>query len=104
MSLQLMAEDWPFGLVLYKLVPFIQKTSVGITVSFKNQQYFGMPLACTAVFYSLMTQKMLRRKENVLSDFTKQMRSGQDSVLLSACVFPLLVTTVPEQNLKTHYL
>lgn len=31
-SLQLMAEDWPFGLVLCKLVPFIQKTSVGITV------------------------------------------------------------------------
>lgn len=27
-----MAEDWPFGLVLCKLVPFIQKTSVGITV------------------------------------------------------------------------
>lgn len=29
---QLMAEDWPFGLVLCKLVPFIQKTSVGVTV------------------------------------------------------------------------
>lgn len=29
---QLMAEDWPFGVVLCKLVPFIQKTSVGITV------------------------------------------------------------------------
>lgn len=27
-----MAEDWPFGLVLCKLVPFIQKTSVGVTV------------------------------------------------------------------------
>ena len=27
-----MAEDWPFGLALCKLVPFIQKTSVGITV------------------------------------------------------------------------
>lgn len=31
-GLQLMAEDWPFGLVLCKLVPFIQKTSVGVTV------------------------------------------------------------------------
>lgn len=30
--LQLIAEDWPFGFVLCKLVPFIQKTSVGITV------------------------------------------------------------------------
>ncbi|KAG7227644.1 hypothetical protein INR49_029405 [Caranx melampygus] len=29
---RLMAEDWPFGLALCKLVPFIQKTSVGITV------------------------------------------------------------------------
>lgn len=29
---QLMAEDWPFGVVLCKLVPFLQKTSVGITV------------------------------------------------------------------------
>lgn len=27
-----MAEDWPFGVVLCKLVPFIQKTSVGVTV------------------------------------------------------------------------
>ncbi|XP_028992557.1 endothelin receptor type B [Betta splendens] len=29
---RLMAEDWPFGLVLCKLVPFIQKASVGVTV------------------------------------------------------------------------
>lgn len=29
---QLMAEDWPFGVELCKLVPFLQKTSVGITV------------------------------------------------------------------------
>uniref|UniRef100_A0A674MNM8 Endothelin receptor type B n=1 Tax=Takifugu rubripes TaxID=31033 RepID=A0A674MNM8_TAKRU len=29
---RLMAEDWPFGVVLCKLVPFLQKTSVGITV------------------------------------------------------------------------
>ncbi|XP_037832112.1 endothelin receptor type B isoform X2 [Kryptolebias marmoratus] len=31
-SYRLIAEDWPFGLVICKLVPFIQKTSVGITV------------------------------------------------------------------------
>lgn len=30
--LQIMAEDWPFGLALCKLVPFIQKSTVGITV------------------------------------------------------------------------
>ncbi|KAJ8255743.1 hypothetical protein COCON_G00196070 [Conger conger] len=29
---KLLAEDWPFGVGLCKLVPFIQKTSVGITV------------------------------------------------------------------------
>lgn len=29
---QLMAEDWPFGVELCKLVPFLQKMSVGITV------------------------------------------------------------------------
>ncbi|XP_068602565.1 LOW QUALITY PROTEIN: endothelin receptor type B [Brachionichthys hirsutus] len=29
--LSLIAEDWPFGVILCKLVPFIQKTSVGIT-------------------------------------------------------------------------
>ena len=27
-----MAEDWPLGAVVCKLVPFIQKTSVGVTV------------------------------------------------------------------------
>lgn len=30
--MQLMAEDWPFGVGLCKLVPFLQKMSVGITV------------------------------------------------------------------------
>ncbi|KAF4108693.1 endothelin receptor type B isoform X2 [Onychostoma macrolepis] len=29
---KLLAVDWPFGVLLCKLVPFIQKTSVGITV------------------------------------------------------------------------
>uniref|UniRef100_A0AAY4DP31 Endothelin receptor type B n=1 Tax=Denticeps clupeoides TaxID=299321 RepID=A0AAY4DP31_9TELE len=29
---KLLAEDWPFGVTFCKLVPFIQKTSVGITV------------------------------------------------------------------------
>ncbi|KAI3356272.1 hypothetical protein L3Q82_017520, partial [Scortum barcoo] len=177
---RLMAEDWPFGLVLCKLIPFIQKTSVGITVlslcalsvdryravvswnrikgirvsawtaieitliwvisillavpevvgfdmitmDYKdkhlricllhpmqttlimqwqlstmssaaptdygplvvfNQQfyksvkdwwlfgfYFCMPLAWTAVFYALMTRRMLRNTRNTLSDHTKQ--------------------------------
>ncbi|KAK7945077.1 hypothetical protein WMY93_000805 [Mugilogobius chulae] len=29
---KLLAEDWPFGVTLCKLVPFVQKASVGITV------------------------------------------------------------------------
>ncbi len=29
---QLLAEDWPFGVGLCKMVPFVQKASVGITV------------------------------------------------------------------------
>lgn len=32
LSLQLIAEDWPFGVYVCKLMPFIQKASVGITV------------------------------------------------------------------------
>lgn len=32
LSLQLLAEDWPFGVTLCKTVPFVQKASVGITV------------------------------------------------------------------------
>lgn len=31
-SMQLLAEDWPFGAEMCKMVPFIQKASVGITV------------------------------------------------------------------------
>lgn len=34
--------------------------------------YFCMPLAWTAVFYTLMTRKMLRNTESTLSDHTKQ--------------------------------
>lgn len=34
--------------------------------------YFCMPLAWTAVFYTLMTRKMLKNTENTLSDHTKQ--------------------------------
>lgn len=30
--LQLLAKDWPFGVYVCKLMPFIQKASVGITV------------------------------------------------------------------------
>ncbi|XP_049905634.1 endothelin receptor type B-like [Epinephelus moara] len=171
---RLMAEDWPFGLVLCKLVPFIQKTSVGITVlslcalsvdryravvswnrikgigvslwtaieitliwvisillavpevvgfdmitmDYKDKHlricllhpmqtssfmqfyksvkdwwlfgfYFCMPLAWTAVFYTLMTRKMLRNTENTLSDYTKQRREVAKTVFCLVIVFAL---------------
>ncbi|KAM9851234.1 endothelin receptor type B [Aulostomus maculatus] len=171
---RLMAEDWPFGLVLCKLVPFIQKTSVGITVlslcalsvdryraivswkrikgigvsmwtaieitliwvisiilavpeavafdmisvDFKDKHlricllhpmqttrfmqfyksvkdwwlfgfYFCMPLAWTAVFYTLMARKMLRNAENTLSSHTKQRREVAKTVFCLVIVFAI---------------
>ncbi|XP_034430782.1 endothelin receptor type B-like [Hippoglossus hippoglossus] len=171
---RLMAEDWPFGLVLCKLVPFIQKTSVGITVlslcalsvdryravvswnrikgigvsvwtaieitliwvvsillaapelvgfdmitmNYRDKHlricllqpmqttrfmqfyksvkdwwlfgfYFCMPLVWTAVFYALMTRKMLRKTQNVLSDHTKQRLEVAKTVFCLVVVFAL---------------
>ncbi|CAJ1079475.1 endothelin receptor type B [Xyrichtys novacula] len=181
---RLMAEDWPFGLLLCKLVPFIQKTSVGITVlslcalsvdryravvswkrikgigvsvwtaieitliwvisillaapevvgfdmitmDYKDKLlricllhpmqttqfmqfyksvkdwwlfgfYFCMPLAWTAVFYTLMTRKMLRNTENTLSDHTKQRREVAKTVfclviVFALCWFPLYLSRI----------
>ncbi|XP_070832305.1 endothelin receptor type B-like [Chaetodon trifascialis] len=171
---RLMAEDWPFGVVLCKLVPFLQKTSVGITVlslcalsvdryravvswnrikgigvsawtaieitliwvisillavpevvgfdmitmDYKDKHlricllhpmqtaqfmqfyksvkdwwlfgfYFCMPLAWTAIFYTLMTRKMLKSTENTLSDHTKQRREVAKTVFCLVIVFAL---------------
>ncbi|XP_041857890.1 endothelin receptor type B [Melanotaenia boesemani] len=173
-SYRLMAEDWPFGLVLCKLVPFIQKTSVGITVlslcalsvdryravvswnqikgiwvslwtaseitliwiisillavpevvgfdmitmDYKEKHlricllhpmqttqfmqfykavkdwwlfgfYFCMPLAWTAVFYTLMTRKMLKNTERTLSEHIKQRREVAKTVFSLVIVFAL---------------
>uniref|UniRef100_A0A8C7S8X7 Endothelin receptor type B n=1 Tax=Oncorhynchus mykiss TaxID=8022 RepID=A0A8C7S8X7_ONCMY len=171
---RLMAEDWPFGLALCKLIPFIQKTSVGITVlslcalsidryravaswnrikgigvstwtvveitviwvistllavpevvgfdmitmEYKGQHlticllhpiqtnqfmqfyksakdwwlfgfYFCVPLACTAVFYTLMARKMLRKNENTLGNYTVQRREVAKTVFCLVLVFAL---------------
>uniref|UniRef100_A0A673YFP0 Endothelin receptor type B n=1 Tax=Salmo trutta TaxID=8032 RepID=A0A673YFP0_SALTR len=171
---RLVAEDWPFGLALCKLIPFIQKTSVGITVlslcalsidryqavaswnrikgigvstwtvveitliwvistflavpevvgfdmitmEYKGQHlticllhpiqtnqfmqfyksakdwwlfgfYFCMPLACTAVFYTLMARKMLRKNENILGNYTIQRREVAKTVFCLVLVFAL---------------
>ncbi|KAJ4945776.1 hypothetical protein JOQ06_023454 [Pogonophryne albipinna] len=115
---KLIAQDWPFGVYVCKLMPFIQKASVGITVlslcalsidryhavtswsrvkgmgiplgnklrvcllhpeqtgSFMKLYhdmkdwwlfgfYFCFPLACTGVFYTLMSCEMLSRKKGM---------------------------------------
>uniref|UniRef100_A0A6J0V4P5 Endothelin receptor type B n=1 Tax=Pogona vitticeps TaxID=103695 RepID=A0A6J0V4P5_9SAUR len=174
---KLHAENWPFGVELCKLVPFIQKTSVGITVlslcalsidryravaswsrikgigvpmwttveivliwvvslvlavpeaigfdmitmnyrgeKFKvcllnpQQQtyfmqlykeakdwwlfsfYFCLPLAVTALFYTLMTCEMLRKKSGMqiaLNDHLKQRREVAKTVFCLVLVFAL---------------
>ncbi|MCI4393677.1 hypothetical protein PGIGA_G00160190 [Pangasianodon gigas] len=174
---KLLAEDWPFGVGVCKLVPFVQKTSVGITVlslcalsidryravaswsrikgigvpkcttieiiliwllsiilavpeviafdmismDYKGDHlricllhpmqksqfmkfyksakdwwlfsfYFCMPLACTAIFYSLMTCEMLRKKDSVqiaLNDHLKHRREVAKTVFCLVLVFAL---------------
>ncbi|XP_058885792.1 endothelin receptor type B-like isoform X1 [Acipenser ruthenus] len=174
---KLLAEDWPFGVEMCKLVPFIQKASVGITVlslcalsidryravaswsrikgigvpkwtaieisliwvisvilavpeaiafdmiamDYKGEHlricllhpmqksqfmqfyksakdwwlfsfYFCMPLACTAVFYTLMTCEMLRKKNGMqiaLNDHIKQRREVAKTVFCLVLVFAL---------------
>ncbi|XP_030634830.1 endothelin receptor Ba [Chanos chanos] len=174
---KLLAEDWPFGVGICKLVPFVQKASVGITVlslcalsidryravaswnrikgigvpkwtaieitliwvisillavpeavgfgifpmEYKGEHlriclllpkqeskamqfyksakdwwlfsfYFCMPLACTAVFYTLMTCEMLRKKNGMqiaLSDHLKQRREVAKTVFCLVLVFAL---------------
>ncbi|KAL6481525.1 hypothetical protein MHYP_G00096050 [Metynnis hypsauchen] len=174
---KLLAEDWPFGVGLCKLVPFVQKASVGITVlslcalsidryravaswnrikgigvpmwtaieitliwflsivlavpeaiafdmitmDYKGEHlricllhpmqksqfmqfyksakdwwlfsfYFCMPLACTAIFYTLMTSEMLRKKNGVqiaLNDHLRQRREVAKTVFCLVLVFAL---------------
>ncbi|MEQ2301957.1 hypothetical protein AMECASPLE_001547 [Ameca splendens] len=173
-SYRLLAADWPFGLIICKFVPFIQKASVGITVlslcalsvdryravvswnqikgiwvsvqtaieivliwvfsillavpeivgfdmitmDYKEKHlricllhpiqtsqfmqfyksikdwwlfgfYFCMPLTWTAVFYTLMTRKMLKTTENTLSDRIKQRREVAKTVFCLVIVFAL---------------
>uniref|UniRef100_A0A673C8E9 Endothelin receptor type B n=1 Tax=Sphaeramia orbicularis TaxID=375764 RepID=A0A673C8E9_9TELE len=185
---RLMAEDWPFGLVLCKLVPFIQKTSVGITVlslcalsvdryravvswtrikgirvsvwtaieitliwvvsimlavpevagfdmitmDYKGKHlrvcllhpmqttqfmqfyksvkdwwlfgfYFCMPLVWTAIFYTLMTRKMLRNSDP-LSERTKQRREIAKTVfclviVFALCWFPLYLSRILKKTI-----
>ncbi|XP_060681913.1 endothelin receptor type B-like isoform X2 [Hemiscyllium ocellatum] len=174
---KLHAEDWPFGVEICKLMPFMQKASVGITVlslcalsidryravaswsriqgirvpmwtvieiiliwvvsiilavpetiafdlvnvDYRGKKfnvcllhpvqksqfmqfykiakdwwlfafYFCMPLACTALFYSLMTCEMLRKKSGMqiaLNDHLKQRREVAKTVFCLVLVFAL---------------
>ncbi|XP_005991318.1 endothelin receptor type B isoform X2 [Latimeria chalumnae] len=174
---KLLAEEWPFGVEMCKLVPFIQKASVGITVlslcalsidryravaswsrikgigvpkwtaieitliwvisiilavpeaigfdivemDYKGKHlwicllhpiqktpfmqfykmrkdwwlfsfYFCLPLACTGVFYTLMTCEMLRKKNGMqiaLNDHLKQRREVAKAVFCLVLVFAL---------------
>ncbi|XP_078402076.1 endothelin receptor type B-like [Cetorhinus maximus] len=174
---KLHAEDWPFGVEICKLMPFMQKASVGITVlslcalsidryravaswsriqgirvpmwtmieiiliwvvsiilavpetiafdlvtmDYRGKRYsvcllhpdqksqfmqfykaakdwwlfafyFCMPLACTALFYSLMTCEMLRKKSGMqiaLNDHLKQRREVAKTVFCLVLVFAL---------------
>ncbi|XP_073651444.1 endothelin receptor type B isoform X3 [Tursiops truncatus] len=174
---KLLAEDWPFGVEMCKLVPFIQKASVGITVlslcalsidryravaswsrikgigvpkwtaveivliwvvsvvlavpeavgfdmittDYKGSYlricllhptqktafmqfyktakdwwlfsfYFCLPLAITALFYTLMTCEMLRKKSGMqiaLNDHLKQRREVAKTVFCLVLVFAL---------------
>lgn len=174
---KLHAEDWPFGVEVCKLLPFMQKASVGITVlslcalsidryravaswsriqgirvpmwtvieiiliwvvsiilavpesiafdlvnmNYRGEAYsvcmlhptqktkfmqfykvakdwwlfafyFCMPLACTALFYSLMTCEMLRKKSGMqiaLNDHLKQRREVAKTVFCLVLVFAL---------------
>uniref|UniRef100_A0A3P8WPF6 Endothelin receptor type B n=2 Tax=Cynoglossus semilaevis TaxID=244447 RepID=A0A3P8WPF6_CYNSE len=54
--------------------------------------YFCLPLACTAIFYTLMTCEMLRKKNGVqiaLSDHIKQRREVAKTVFCLVLVFAL---------------
>ncbi|XP_063070553.1 endothelin receptor type B [Engraulis encrasicolus] len=173
---KLLAEDWPFGVAICKLLPFIQKTSVGITVlslcalsidryrvvasrnpirglgvpkrtavklaliwivsillavpeavgfsmmamDYKGKHlricllhpvqlspfmqfykaakdwwlfgiYFCMPLACTGLFYTLMTCEMLKRSRTQIgfNDHIKQRREVAKTVFSLVLVFAI---------------
>lgn len=96
--------------------------------------YFCMPLVWTAVFYTLMTRKMLRKTETTLCEHIKQValwfladfasfwqcflfkayfdhvlsfeekRSCKNCLLPGDCICTLLVASVPQQNLEINNL
>ncbi|KAJ3615206.1 hypothetical protein NHX12_018774 [Muraenolepis orangiensis] len=187
---KLLASQWPFasstfGLILCKLVPFLQKASVGITVyravaswsrvqgvgvplltaieiisiwvlslilavpeaigfdiisfEYRNNTihtcmlhpktrfmrlykdmkdwwlfgfYFCVPLLCTAIFYTLMTCKMLNHRNGslriVLSEHLKQRREVAKAVfclvlIFALCWFPLHLSRILKSLVYDEY-
>ncbi|XP_039527372.1 endothelin receptor type B [Pimephales promelas] len=188
---QLLAEDWPFGVLICKLLPFIQKASVGITVlslcalsidryrivssrtrtkapgfprwiavqvcliwtistllavpeavafdlmemDYRGQRlricllhplqsssfmqfykvskdwwllgfYFLVPLACTSVFYSLMTRRIFSR--SVLDTHMKQRREAARTVfclvlVFAVCWFPLHLSRILKMTIYDEH-
>ncbi|XP_028671813.2 endothelin receptor type B-like [Erpetoichthys calabaricus] len=189
---KLLAEDWPFGVYMCKLIPFIQKASVGITVLslcalsidryravvswsrvrgmgiplwkaaevtliwaaaivlavpeaiafdimemnyqgaklrvcllhpdqqssfmmlYRNVKdwwlfgfYFCLPLACTGVFYTLMSCEMLRHRNGMqiaLNDHMKQRREVAKTVfclvvIFALCWLPLHLSRLLKKNI-----
>ncbi|XP_077471012.1 endothelin receptor Ba isoform X3 [Stigmatopora argus] len=188
---KLLAEDWPFGLALCKLLPFVQKASVGITVlslcalsidryravtswsrikgigvpkwmaieialiwilsimlavpeaiafdmitmEYKGERlwicllhpmqktdfmrfyktvkdwwlfsaYFCLPLACTGVFYTLMTCEMLRKNNGVQIALNDHLKQGgcEDCLLSGSGLHFVLAPSTPQPYPKTDYL
>ncbi|KAJ8254886.1 hypothetical protein GJAV_G00198460 [Gymnothorax javanicus] len=192
---KLLAEDWPFGVFVCKLMPFIQKASVGITVLslcalsidryravtswsrvkgmgiplwktveviliwlvavvlavpealafdmmemvyrgsklricllhpeqstpflkfYKDAKdwwlfgfYFCLPLACTGIFYSLMSCEMLSRKKGMriaLNDHMKQRREVAKTVfclvvIFALCWLPLHLSRILKKTIYNH--
>ncbi|KAG1927388.1 endothelin receptor type B [Pimephales promelas] len=188
---KLLAEDWPFGVLICKLLPFIQKASVGITVlslcalsidryrivssrtrtkapgfprwiavqvcliwtistllavpeavafdlmemDYRGQRlricllhplqsssfmqfykvskdwwllgfYFLVPLACTSVFYSLMTRRIFSR--SVLDTHMKQRREAARTVfclvlVFAVCWFPLHLSRILKMTIYDEH-
>uniref|UniRef100_A0A8C6WU04 Endothelin receptor type B n=1 Tax=Neogobius melanostomus TaxID=47308 RepID=A0A8C6WU04_9GOBI len=69
--------------------------------------YFCMPLLWTAVFYTLMTRKMLRKNSEALTDHTKQRREVAKTVfclviVFALCWLPLYLSRLLKKTIYDH--
>uniref|UniRef100_A0A3B4AE07 Endothelin receptor type B n=1 Tax=Periophthalmus magnuspinnatus TaxID=409849 RepID=A0A3B4AE07_9GOBI len=69
--------------------------------------YFCMPLLWTAIFYTLMARKMLRKNSEALSDHTKQRREVARTVfclviVFALCWLPLYLSRILKKTIYDH--